>query len=69
MSFASLCEILMSNYIPLISVSKFPDKSEGIMLKEVLSKLPNQLDCIVSQSWFRGWSGFPMAVQKAGFWT
>lgn len=41
MSFASLCEMLMSTQIPLISVSKFSDKSEGIILKEVLSKLPN----------------------------
>lgn len=41
MSFSSLCEILMNNYIPLISVSNFPDKSEGAVLKGILSKLPN----------------------------
>ena len=41
MSFASLCEILMNNHIPLISAYNFPDKSEGIILKEILSKLPN----------------------------
>lgn len=41
MSFGSLCEILMNNHIPLISIRNFSDKSEGIILKEVLSKLPN----------------------------
>lgn len=41
MSFASLCEIQMNNHIPLISVQNFSDKSEGIILKEILSKLPN----------------------------
>ena len=41
MSFGSLCEILMSNHIPLISIRNFSDKSEGVILKEVLSKLPN----------------------------
>ena len=41
MSFSSLCEILMNNHIPLISVSNFSDKSEGAILKGVLSKLPN----------------------------
>ena len=41
MSFGSLCEILMSNHIPLISIRNFSDKSEGAILKEVLSKLPD----------------------------
>lgn len=41
MSFSSLCEILMNDYIPLISVSKFSDKSEGIILRSILSKRPN----------------------------
>ena len=41
MGFSSLCQILMNNHIPLISVSNFSDKSEGIILKEILSKLPN----------------------------
>ena len=41
MSFSSLCEILMNNHIPLISVSNFSDKSEGVILQEILSKLPN----------------------------
>lgn len=41
MSFSSLCEILMHDDIPLISVSKFSDKSEGIILRNILSKLPN----------------------------
>lgn len=41
MSFGSLCEILMNNHIPLISIRNFSDKSEGVILKEVLSKLPN----------------------------
>lgn len=41
MSFSSLCEILMYDHIPLISISKFSDKSEGAILKGILSKLPN----------------------------
>ena len=41
MSFSSLCEILMYNHIPLISISKFSDKSEGVILRGILSKLPN----------------------------
>ena len=44
MSFSSLCEILMNDHIPLISVSNFSDKSEGAILKGVLSKLPNTYD-------------------------
>ena len=35
MSFSSLCEILMNNHIPLISVINFSDKSEGAILKEM----------------------------------
>lgn len=41
MSLSSLCEILIHDYIPLISIRNFSDKSEGAILKEVLSKLPN----------------------------
>lgn len=41
MSFSSLCEILMNDYIPLIPIQNFSDKSEGRILKEILSKLPN----------------------------
>lgn len=41
MSFSSLCEILMNDYIPLIPIQHFSDKSEGCILKEILSKLPN----------------------------
>ena len=40
MSFSSLCEILMNNHIPLIRISNFSDKSEGAILKGILSKLP-----------------------------
>ena len=32
MSFSSLCEIVAYNYIPLINISKFKDKSEGVIL-------------------------------------
>lgn len=39
MSFSSLCEIVAYNYIPLIGISKFKDKSEGVILKEILSKI------------------------------
>ena len=41
MSFSSLCEILMNDHIPLISIRNFSDKSEGAILREILSKLPN----------------------------
>ena len=41
MSFSSLCEILMNDYIPLIGIQNFSDKSEGAILKEILPKLPN----------------------------
>ena len=41
MSFSSLCEILMNDHIPLISLRNFSDKSEGAILKRILSKLPN----------------------------
>ena len=41
MSFSSLCEILMNDHIPLISIRNFSDKSEGAILKGILSKLPN----------------------------
>lgn len=41
MSFSSLCEILWNDCIPLISIRNFPDKSEGAILREILSKLPN----------------------------
>ncbi len=41
MSFSSLYEILINNHIPLISVRNFSDKSEGLVLRAILSKLPN----------------------------
>ena len=41
MSFSSLCEILMNDHIPLISIENFSDKSEGVILRAILSKLPN----------------------------
>ena len=41
MSFSSLCEILMNDCIPLISIRNFPDKSEGVILREIISKLPD----------------------------
>ena len=41
MSFGSLCEILMNDCIPLISIRNFPDKSEGAILRGILSKLPD----------------------------
>ena len=39
MSFSSLCEILMYNYIPLIRSDLFEDKSEGIIFKEIIKKI------------------------------
>ena len=41
MSFSSLCEILMNNHIPLIRIGNFSDKSEGAILKGILSKFPD----------------------------
>ena len=41
MSFSSLCEILMNDHIPLIGIHNFSDKSEGAILKGIMSKLPN----------------------------
>lgn len=41
MPFSSLCDILMNDCIPLISVRNFPDKSEGVILRKILSKLPD----------------------------
>ena len=41
MSFSSLCEILMNDHIPLIGVHNFSDKSEGAILRGIVSKLPN----------------------------
>ena len=41
MSFSSLCEILMNDHIPLIGIHNFSDKSEGAILKGIISKLPN----------------------------
>lgn len=41
MPFSSLCDILWNDCIPLISIRNFPDKSEGVILREILSKLPN----------------------------
>ena len=43
MSFSSLCEILMYNYIPLIRATEFNDKSEGIVLSSILRKFPNTI--------------------------
>lgn len=46
MSFSSLCEILMNDHIPLIGIHKFSDKSEGAILKAILSKLRTNQDGI-----------------------
>ena len=40
MSFSSLCQMFTYDYIPMISISNFSDKSEGVILKEILSKSP-----------------------------
>ena len=50
MSFSSLCEILMNDYIPLIPIQHFSDKSEGRILKEILSKLPNTNKFAIEQT-------------------
>lgn len=39
MSFSSLCEMLIHNFIPLININKFSDKSEGSIIKSILPKL------------------------------
>lgn len=43
-SFSSLCDILMNDHIPLISIRNFSDKSEGIILRELISKQPNSYE-------------------------
>ena len=50
MSFSSLCEILMNDYIPLIPIQHFSDKSEGRVLKEILSKLPDTDELAIEQT-------------------
>lgn len=44
MSFSSLCDILINDHIPLISIHNFSDKSEGIVLREFISKQPNSYE-------------------------
>lgn len=39
MNFSSLCEMLIHNFIPLININKFSDKSEGAIIKSILPKL------------------------------
>ncbi len=41
MSFASICDILMNDHIPLISVGKFNDETEGRVLEKSLEKMSN----------------------------
>ena len=41
MSFSSLYEMLMKDHIPLIGIQHFSDKSEGAILKGILSNFPN----------------------------
>lgn len=50
MSFSSLCEIFMNDYIPLIPIQHFSDKSEGRVLKEILSKLPDTNELAIEQT-------------------
>ena len=50
MSFSSLCEILMNDCIPLIPIQHFSDKSEGRVLKEILSKLPDASEIAIEQT-------------------
>lgn len=37
-TFSTLCEILINNYIPLVSIINFTDKSEGAILREIFCK-------------------------------
>lgn len=39
MSFGSLCEMLIHDFIPLININKFSDKSEGAIIRSILPKL------------------------------
>ena len=50
MSFSSLCEIFMNDYIPLIPIQHFSDKSEGRVLKEILSKLSDTNELAIEQT-------------------
>ena len=48
MNITSLFKILMNNEIPLINISKFSDKSEGSILKQILYNLPHATELSVS---------------------
>lgn len=48
MNITSLFKILQSNEIPLINISKFSDKSEGAILKQILYNLPHATELSVS---------------------
>ena len=39
MNFSSLCEMLIHDFIPLININKFSDKSEGAIIRSILPKL------------------------------
>ena len=37
-TFSTLCEILINNYIPMVSIVHFTDKSEGAILREIFCR-------------------------------
>ncbi len=63
MSFSSLCEILMYNYIPLIRSDLFEDKSEGVIFREVIRKMGNTnpagldyaIECYKESTYISSW--------------
>ena len=42
-TFSTLCEILINNYIPMPSIINFNDKSEGIILREMIHSISDEL--------------------------
>ena len=53
MSFASICDILMNDQIPLISVVNFKDTTEGAVLKKSLKKIPNAHEIDIDRTFQR----------------
>lgn len=53
MSFASICDILMNDQIPLISVVNFKDTTEGAVLKKSFKKIPNAHEIDIDRTFQR----------------
>ena len=53
-TFSTLCEILINNYIPLVSIINFTDKSEGAILRELFHRESDEITAdIMMQAYYR----------------